>query len=186
MHRLTRLASIYLCRSQTATRRVRRDCITPSQHWIQRRPIGDATLRMRTLLRACPVPATAGTGSFVPLHLPAARTPPSRGPAPRPPWEIQVAPGRPRAHVPTGARSAPLEPESLRPGSAGQRANTKVGGGSRSWPLCPVPLKPPPCACPSLALLEMLLLSLPVGRLGPTGPPWRGPCRWPPRPWSPP
>ena len=52
MHRLTRLASIYLCRSQTATRRVRRDCITPSQNWIQRRPIGDTTLRMRTLLRA--------------------------------------------------------------------------------------------------------------------------------------
>ena len=51
MHRLARLASICLCQSQTAIRRVRRDCTTPSQHWIQRRPIGDATLRMRTLLR---------------------------------------------------------------------------------------------------------------------------------------
>ena len=51
LHRLARLASIWLCQSQTATCRVRRDCTTPSPNWIQRRPIGDATLRMRTLLR---------------------------------------------------------------------------------------------------------------------------------------
>ena len=133
LHRLARLASICLCQSQTATRRASRDCTTPSPNWIQRRPIGDAALRMRTLLRQIIICAGASYVPNTPLVDLCAKAPTSL-------WPAGVASFGAARHCAHGAACAHTRPAQL-PIRARAHGHFRRHAGAALQPARPVPFE---------------------------------------------